>query len=39
VTPTFSSPSFSLTTSTLADASRATESAAATPSYDLINIP
>jgi hypothetical protein len=39
ITPTFTSPAFSFTTSTLADASRATTVATATPSYDLITVP
>lgn len=39
LTPTFTSPAFSFTTSTLADASRATAVDAATPSYDLVTVP
>jgi hypothetical protein len=39
VTPTFTSPSFSFSTSNLLDASRATVVDAATPSYDLITVP
>jgi hypothetical protein len=39
LTPTFTSPALSGTTSNLLDASRATSVAAATPSYDLITVP
>jgi len=39
LTPTFTSPAFSFTTSNLLDASRGTSVAAATPSYDLITVP
>jgi hypothetical protein len=39
LTPTFTSPLFSFTTSNLLDASRGTSVAAATPSYDLITVP
>jgi hypothetical protein len=39
LTPTFTSPAFSFTTSNLLDASRATAVAAATPSYDLVTVP
>jgi len=39
VTPTFSSPAFSFSTSSLLDASRVTTVDAATPSYDLITLP
>lgn len=39
LTPTLTSPAFSFTTSTLADASRASSSSTATPSYDLITVP
>jgi hypothetical protein len=39
INPTFTSPSFSFTTSNLADSNRSTTVATATPSYDLITLP